>query len=355
MPPAFDAAEPLYGFAPQEARRSLASTMRSEMIGAVPNGQDGRVAIPTTLAGWTYDVIVGLLEAHVYEDIRFDWKAGVPRSADPLKDALIKNAVGMANGTGGFLVFGVADDRGKTARSRVVGVPAEQEVQKQVGELLRLADPNVPFWVGQPPVAIPRKRGRVGAVVEVLTGSAPHAFKGTFYKRTLRGSDTMSTAEVRDLFIRKEERLARIRLLLLEVTSVRETLTLANMSTSVPAAVRIRRIDTRMLAELQAELHPVLAAHPDLVAKLTRLRSFAEAFNSQVEMALQHMAARAAQQPYQKKDQDFAVHWVLEGVRRIAGENTPGFVDDVLNGLSRAFNEPRPPVRTETDFLRDGW
>ena len=312
------------------------------------------LSVPATLDEWDYEIIVALLAAHAYEDLRFDWKEGVPhRSAEGLKKDLIKNAVGMANGDGGFLIFGVDDDREMNAGARVRGIPAAQEVQKEVAELLRAADPHVPFIPRQPPIALPDSVDRVVAVIEVLTTLAPHSYDHVFYKRTLRGSDRMTTQEVRDLFIRKEERHARVRMLLLELATVAETLALARLPFEIPAAMRIRRIDTRMLAQLQAELSPALAEHPELASKLTSLRSFGEAFNSQVERAIHYLGSRT----------DFVlttrsnppVLQVSQELGKMASAPATNLVNDLISDLARAFGESPPKPRGEAEFQRDGW
>ena len=88
--------------------------------------------IPGALSEWTVDNVRSLLMQGVFESDRFDFKERLP---DP-KDAdgklrLRKTCAAFANSAGGFLVFGVKDDRGLHADERLVGVEAVLDAQKE--------------------------------------------------------------------------------------------------------------------------------------------------------------------------------------------------------------------------------
>ena len=66
------------------------------------------IAIPEILAEWTFDRIRALLAVGAYEDARFDWKETLREEHG---DRFLKTAIGMANGSGGFLIIGVLNKR----------------------------------------------------------------------------------------------------------------------------------------------------------------------------------------------------------------------------------------------------
>ncbi len=167
--------------------------------------------IPATLQAWSYELIVDLLEAHCFEDARFDWKRDLPNSKDNKgKDRLVQEAVGMANSGGAFLIFGVANEDDSDPKQRILGLAADQEFNHKLQQLLKRADPPVPFLVKNPPIAIPSSNLCI-QVVQIFHHSAPHSFKNIFYRRTTGGSaEPMTTHQVRDLFSKQD------RLILLE-------------------------------------------------------------------------------------------------------------------------------------------
>ena len=161
--------------------------------------------IPATLQAWSYEAIVDLLEAHCFEDARFDWKCALPSSKDDNgKDRLVQEAVGMANSGGAFIVFGIADKHDRDPKQRIRGLPPDQEFNHKLQHLLKRADPAVPFLVKNPPISIPNSKLYI-QVVQILPRSAPHSFKSIFYRRTTGGSaEPMTTHQVRDIFSRQD-------------------------------------------------------------------------------------------------------------------------------------------------------
>jgi hypothetical protein len=132
-----------------------------------------------------------------------------------------------------------------------------------------------------------------------------------------------------------------------------ETLSLARLPPEIPAALRIRRIETRTLAQLQAELAPILVEHPDLVAKLQSLRSFAEAFNSQVERATFYLASKG--DFVFTAHRDPPVQQVSQELGKMATAAAFNLINELMDGFALAFGEARPTPRGEVEFQRDGW
>jgi schlafen family protein len=306
--------------------------------------------VPNSLEEWTYDAIVHLLDTHADEDARFDWKAGVPQG--PLAEAFIKSAVGMANGLGGFFVFGVEDKRRHLGRRRLRGIAAATEVAKEVGELLRRADPAIPYEPRQPPIKIPRKPGSVLHVIEILSTSAPHSFHGVLYKRTPRGSDTMSTTEVRALFLRREERLLRVRALLVELAGVRDALhTVELVRNSGKRNLLLRRIDSRLLGQLHGDILPLVGKDLEISEQLSALRSFVEVFNLECERAASSLAVL----PRGAWEEREATKGQVEDKLSMLVYEPRNLTEKLIKDVSALFGQDAPPFRSDEELVRRGW
>jgi predicted HTH transcriptional regulator len=68
--------------------------------------------IPVRLEDWTLGTIKGLLKAGAFENEAFDFKEQLPMPSDKEgKHRLRKSIAAFANSGGGFLIYGIKDDR----------------------------------------------------------------------------------------------------------------------------------------------------------------------------------------------------------------------------------------------------
>jgi hypothetical protein len=89
---------------------------------------------PGTLAGWSVEAIVEILDKGIFESEDFDFKESLPDPRDEkAKKRLRKACCAFANSNGGFLVFGVADDRTVPSVSRVQGLPQNRDFPTEFG------------------------------------------------------------------------------------------------------------------------------------------------------------------------------------------------------------------------------
>jgi hypothetical protein len=238
------------------------------------------IKIPETLDEWTFPAIRGLLQAHAFEDGRFDWKEKLPDRRDPNASAgLLKTAIGLANSRGGFLIFGVSNDASLDPEQRIVGVAAaDQEFEKRLADQFAKADPTVPFQAQNPPLLIPGRTGVVLHVVEILDMLAPHSHDGVFYRRTSGGSrEFMGTQEVREMFSLREEKRRKLRMLLIELAHVRDAASAPVVARDYQKFILVRTVNIQILAELQADLMTLLLEED--APQLSRIRATADAFN----------------------------------------------------------------------------
>jgi hypothetical protein len=271
--------------------------------------------IPDKLENWTIQGIIDLLETNVYEDARLDWKQDVRQEA---RDRFIKGAVAMANGVGGFLVIGVSDSRDVSAQQRVVGIDARRDLTNEIAQLLKNADPAIPHRLRNPPLSVPGRPDRVLPVVEIETGIGPHAYEGTFYRRNGSGVRTLMASEVGEMFIRRDEMLRRLRLLILELASAREAALGIHLVASARKVDFLRRIDTRLIAELHASTLPFLSSDEAISQELIDLRAQADILNFRLETTLPLFYEPKRQQQYAQPSWDAFVPiaspaWTLAG------------------------------------------
>jgi hypothetical protein len=176
--------------------------------------------IPTTLAGWTLDVIEGLLARKSFESETFDFKSQLPHKSDKAgKLNLRKQCCAFANSEGGFLIYGIADDRTLPATKRLVGMPAVDDFPLNFGDYPKECIPQV-YWAFST-LQLPGKHDQLIHVVHL-----PHSWRGPhvvaddqkddlwyFPKRTNKGVEPMSYEEVRMAFTGQYERRRKLRLL----------------------------------------------------------------------------------------------------------------------------------------------
>lgn len=183
--------------------------------------------IPETLEEWTLDVVERLLAQGVFESDRFDFKEMLPQAkGHSEKLRLRKTCAAFANSGGGFLVFGVKDEKGLSVADRLVGLDPTFDFPVQFGSFPSGCEPTVDWTFRNPAVAL--ASGRLVHVVHVPRGARrPHGLddEGRWYftKRTNKGNEAMSYGEIQSAFRARGEKLAKVRFVRAEIEHVRET------------------------------------------------------------------------------------------------------------------------------------
>src|SRR4051812_40395704 len=100
--------------------------------------------IPERLEDWNLTAIKNILKAGVFELDVFDFKECLPPSSDDKgKHRLRKSIAGFANSGGGFLIFGIKDDRSLNLNDRIVGIPAVADFPQEFGNFPASCQPSV--------------------------------------------------------------------------------------------------------------------------------------------------------------------------------------------------------------------
>jgi hypothetical protein len=75
-------------------------------------GRPPRNMMPRILTDWTKDRLIGLLDQGIFEPESFDFKEfRIGKKSDQEKQNIRTDCCAFANSFGGFLVYGVADDK----------------------------------------------------------------------------------------------------------------------------------------------------------------------------------------------------------------------------------------------------
>src|SRR5258708_563509 len=137
-----------------------------------------------------------------------------------------RDVAAFANSSGGFVVFGVKDDKGLPAIDRIVGLPATQDFPEHFGNFPSSCEPSVEWtFKNNPPLALNPER--VIHVVHIPASSRrPHGVfedhRWSFCKRTNKGTEAMSHGELRSTFATTREKSAKLQMLVSEIQHIRD-------------------------------------------------------------------------------------------------------------------------------------
>jgi hypothetical protein len=237
--------------------------------------------IPRDLDGWTVETILGLLRQHVLENECFDFKLAL----SPEKSRLAKACAAFANSGGGFFIFGVSDDRTRSARERLVGIDPTIDFGEQFGVVPAACAPSVDWGLKNPPLLL--ENGRVLHVVQIEgTWRGPHASRGDgetlhFVKRTNKGVEPMSLEEIRGAFTRANERRVKLVLLMEEIRTIAESAATweASASWAVPS------LELGLLEALLPDVILLIAEDERARGSLAAFRTACRYANHQVRLA----------------------------------------------------------------------
>ncbi len=172
--------------------------------------------VPRSLNQWDLDAVRQLVANGYHEDDSFDFKAVLTSRDSNHADVIRKAACSFANGRGGFLVFGVAEQG--DGEDRIVGIPDSRENAKYVSDKLLNAEPSLDFAVGNPPIHLEVGKSVI-LVVEIPRGRrGPHRDKdGQFWIRSAGTARRMTYVEIQQAFANYDERVRRVHLVFLSL------------------------------------------------------------------------------------------------------------------------------------------
>ena len=247
--------------------------------------------IPKSLFDWSEKAVRLLLDAGIFEAEEFDFKESLPHNKDSGgKERLRASCCAFANSIGGFLVFGVSDDRAKRADERLVGIEQGCDFPARFGSYPQLCNPSV-HWEFQNP-AIVLSSGRMLQVVYIpRSWKAPHA-TGTpedgwrLLKRTNKGNEGMTYEEIRGSFLGFYEKRIRLQLLQTELASLQAIATEAFVAdpATIETHYSLVTLNAHVIDSILADTYPLMAENPELPTVLGQLRKAVSVVNNKAQM-----------------------------------------------------------------------
>ncbi len=245
---------------------------------------------PPPLPQWTVEYVVGLVERDFFETDTFDFKERLPDTRDiEAKDRLVKTCAAFGNGAGGFLIFGVGDDRTVPPAQRLVGLEPHFDFPQRFGSFPRQCFPSVEWDFKNPALAL--ESGQVLHIVYIpRSWKAPHACGRAeagwvFPKRTNQGNDFMSYSEVQSMFLGYYEKRLKLQLLRAELEQIAADARhmIIPPDRNDGTTYNLRTIELRVLETVLSDTYAITHSSPELLGAIAELRSTARMINNKVE------------------------------------------------------------------------
>jgi len=236
--------------------------------------------LPLIISGWTLEIIERLVDQGYLETDFYDFKPELNSKEPKHIQRLTTTACAFANTKGGFIIFGVKDLAGGNRAGRIEGIASESDLAKDFGDKIRKASPKILFEFSNPPIKI-RNSSKVLFVVQIpISANRPHANgEGAFYYRTNEGNEMMSYEQIRDGFLRYEERRSKMKLLLVELVTLEGD---AKATISPPPGYSITPLDTTVINSILPDVYSMIQDDTALVKDLVQIRRMVSIMNSKI-------------------------------------------------------------------------
>ena len=246
--------------------------------------------IPRTLTDWSPNVVVTMLTRGLFETDRYDNKVMLPhRQDDVATKRLRRTCCAFANSDGGFIVFGISDDRKLAAEDRLVGLDANQDFPQEFGNYPRNCFPSIEWNFLNPPLSL--DSGKVLHVVEIpKSWKAPHATGDRdqgwrFTKRTNQGNEGMTIEEVRSGFLGLYEKRLKLQLLHAELAALKQNAKSAYITgEDIEDQYSLVSFDVHVIESILADTYSITASDSELLQALAQIRQVTRLANNKIHM-----------------------------------------------------------------------
>ena len=243
--------------------------------------------IPNTLVDWNYHLVERLVKDGFFETDRFDLKEDIPHKKDKNdKERLEKSVCAFANTEGGFLVFGIKDDRSLSHKDRIVGIDSNRDFPREFGDKIANIEPHLYYEFRNPAISVPVASNIVHIVKIDQSPERPHwTGKRELYFRTNKGNELMSYQQVKDSFLGEEQRRQKLRLLFIELLANREQCDVVTTSEEkISDYYSLVTLDSSMLQSLLVDTYPMIIKEIELVRLLISIREQINVMNSKTRI-----------------------------------------------------------------------
>ncbi|MCH7647559.1 MAG: ATP-binding protein [Thaumarchaeota archaeon] len=154
--------------------------------------------IPSNVKDWNYKLVLELVNKGFYETDWFDFKENLPQKLE-------HTACSFANTNGGFLIFGIKDDKSLEPSERIVGLDPSIDFPRLFGDKIEHADPHVKYEFRNPPISIPNVNKVIHIIHVPASKNGPHMTSDYhFLYRTNKGNQMMTREQLKEAFLEKE-------------------------------------------------------------------------------------------------------------------------------------------------------
>lgn len=235
--------------------------------------------VPESLADWTLHAIQALTDSGIAENDRFDFKANIQDT-----DNVRKSVTAFANTRGGFLVYGVSNDR------KLIGIENSEFARDFGSKLRECVEPAVNYNMSAPiPVT---EKANLHVVQIPRSPRLPHAVqlsgRWTFLKRTSAGTnDPMSYEEIRLAFQDTDSKRTKLALVASELDLIR--FMADRISRDIPEGASgytiyewawSSRFPTQLLDSVLGDAYSLIAKKKELWALLAKVRDGVRTINT---------------------------------------------------------------------------
>lgn len=176
--------------------------------------------VPASLNEWTYETIENIVREHEREPGPYEYKTvlnaqGSGEHVSKHIASIRRTACAMANGEGGYILFGVQDRHERASVSnpieRILGISLDDDHPKHFQDKIKVIQPGLYFDALASCIRLPGDPERGLFVVHIpRSPRRPHMDEstGACYRRGSGGAaEVMRIREVREQMVNTEERL----------------------------------------------------------------------------------------------------------------------------------------------------
>lgn len=159
--------------------------------------------LPQTVDDWTEGKIRDILKEGFDESETLEFKEIVNSSTNRIS----KTVCAFTNSVGGIIIFGVSDDRTKSASQRLVGIEKNNDINKKINDQIANIRPNIPIEkIKFKKNYIELENKKVIVIVEIFTSKiGPHQFENIFLKRVNSSNIPMELEEIKSKILESQK------------------------------------------------------------------------------------------------------------------------------------------------------
>lgn len=231
----------------------------------------------TKLEDITSDLVKSLLEQDKGEDIYFDFKAGVKTDNQNYKYKVRKCLASFANTFGGFVFFGIQDNKSKQGLSRLEGIERNAELGKEINDKFLSGGLCVPGIDFEGPHFVNLDDKNIAVIKILVTEKKPYAIKedaNSSFEFWSRGSGTAKPMDYFEIVRLVEEGREKRNRLISLFLDVEEIISIADSNISGKDSDRtLPRKYNSIIAKEWGGLVSILSSELELLRKLFPLKT----------------------------------------------------------------------------------